>query len=120
MKARHFIVILFQATNKDTGIIKVVNKININAIPSTPKITFQFIHNLTSTKHWNQSLFKLLSNKPHNSNDTKNTTALTSKVNARTKFLFHETTANIKAPKKGSPIKLDKIFIDDNIKLSSS
>jgi len=42
---------LFHATNKEIGIINVVNKIKDKAIPSTPNQIFQLLHKENSDKH---------------------------------------------------------------------
>lgn len=108
-------MILFQATRRDTGIIKVVNKINDSEMPSTPKIKFQFSHNLNSTKHWNQSPSNELSNKATNCNDKKNTTALTNSENQRTKSRFQVPIDKISAPANGTLINVGKILDAANI-----
>ena len=84
-------------------------------MPSTPKIKFQFSHNLNSTKHWNQSPFNELSNKAANCNDKKNTTALTNSENQRTKSRFQVPIDKISAPANGTLINVGKILDAANI-----
>src|SRR6185437_9630622 len=82
-KACHFEEMLFQAINNEIGIMKVVSKIKDNEIPSTPNTKFQLSPSLNSTKHWNNSPFKVLLNMDANFKEIPNTTALINKLNQR-------------------------------------
>ena len=95
--------------------MKVVNKINDNAIPSTPNTKSQFSTKLNLTRHWNHSPFNVLSYKNVNFNETKNTHALTERLNQRTKSRLHVPKDNNKAPIKGEATKVVKILDAESI-----
>jgi hypothetical protein len=114
-KACHFEVMLFHAINNEIGIMKVVSKIKDNEIPSTPNTKFQLSHSLNSTKHWNNSPFKVLSNTEANFKEITNTAALINKLNQREASRLQTPNDRINAPIKGTATRVDRIFELSNI-----